>query len=325
MPKLPVNMVRRKGRSGYYFRRREGGRVVWRALGTDYDAARMKLRSLKVEVPASPRRTVAQAAEQWLATYVATARSPKGQQLARARVERYLVPALGFRVLERLTSDDVRRYRLSLEREAIAPQTVAHILSDLRCFLNWAAAGELLRHSPFPRRVLPRIQERPPDRLSDEEVARVTLMPDPYGFIARLGLGTGLRWGELTRAQSTDVQDGYLVVHQTKTGKLRRVPLTPGLSGELRGRVGRLVPYSPLASGAYARMVRRLSGVSQFHPHQMRHTFACLWLERGGSLAGLQQILGHSTIVTTQRYARLSDEAVMAEAARIAAGSADKG
>jgi len=53
----------------------------------------------------------------------------------------------------------------------------------------------------------------------------------------------------------------------------------------------------------------------------MRHTFACQRSERGGSLAALQQVLGHASITTTQRYAKLSDEAVMREAARI--GSED--
>ncbi|MFN8588758.1 MAG: tyrosine-type recombinase/integrase [Candidatus Eisenbacteria bacterium] len=80
---------------------------------------------------------------------------------------------------------------------------------------------------------------------------------------------------------------------------------------------GRLAPYATGSPGSFANAVRRLSGVEGFHVHQMRHTFACQWLERGGSLAALQQVLGHASIVTTQRYARLSDEAVMREAARM--------
>ncbi len=191
--------------------------------------------------------------------------------------------------------------------------------------LRWAEDSGLVDRCPFPRRLLPKIQERPPDRLSAEEAQALCSMPEPYGFTARLGLGTGLRWGELTRAMSTDVQRGVLVVHQIKTGRLRRVPLAADLLRELRGRVGKLVPYAQSASGAYASTAQRHSGVRRFHPHQMRHTFACTWLERGGSLAALQQILGHSTIVTTQRYARLSDEAVKAEALRVAGGGGDEG
>ena len=175
---------------------------------------------------------------------------------------------------------------------------------------------------------MPRLQERPPDRLTDEEAAKVAAVEEPYGFACRLALGTGLRWGELCRAQAADVKrvrvhgsaedQWFLEVSITKSKRVRRVPLPPDLIGEVRGHVGKLVPYAAGSHGRFAEKVRRLSGVEGFHVHQMRHTFACQWLEQGGSLAALQQMLGHASIETTQRYARLSDEAVMREAARLA-------
>ncbi len=51
--------------------------------------------------------------------------------------------------------------------------------------------------------------------------------------------------------------------------------------------------------------------------HQLCRTFACPWIERGGSLATVQQILGHASVVTTHRHARLSDGAVRREAERL--------
>jgi integrase len=113
-----------------------------------------------------------------------------------------------------------------------------------------------------------------------------------------------------------------LVVHQTKSGKVRRVPLSASLQQEMRMRVGRLLPIT--SGSAFARQVRRLTGIDRFHPHQMRHTFGCHWIESGGSLAALQEILGHSSIVTTQRYARLGEQHVRQEAERMEGRLASK-
>ena len=238
-------------------------------------------------------------------------------RLARQRITDYLAPHLGATRLCALSSDDLRRYRLALEARGLAPLTVAHLLADTRCMLNWCVETERLARSPFPRRLLPRIPETPPDRLSDDELASLRRVPEPQAFTLRLALGAGLRWGELCRARAEDLQDGALVVHHTKTGRLRRVPVSAALRAEIGRRHGRLSAYAEGSPGSFSRFIQRHSQVRRFHVHQLRHTFACRWLEHGGSLPALQQILGHGSVVTTQRYARLSDEQVRREAEQV--------
>jgi integrase len=318
MPKLPKGMFKRGG--SYYVRDRRSGRDRWVSLGADYGDAVLKMRQLRRNDMALPSRrvTVAEAARRWLATRISTGRNVKGQRLAESRVRLYLAPFMGPMPVYRIAPDDLREYRLWLEGRCRTPYTVAHILGDARSLFNWCEETGLIERSPVPRRLLPRLQERPPDRLTDDEVQRLVSLEEPYGLVLRLALGTGLRWGELCRAQASHVDNGMLVVSHTKTGKVRRVPLERALLREIRQRVGRLVPFSVKSCGAFNRQVRRRSGVESFKVKQTRSTFACRWLERGGSLAALQEILGHTTIVTTQRYGRLSDDMIRREAERLA-------
>lgn len=314
MPKLPKNMIKRGG--SFYFRQMIKGRLVRVSLGSNYEDARDRLRSLKRDgVTPTSAVTVEDAARRWLSSYVPTVRRERDQRLARQRVNDYLTKFLGHLLLGRITGEDVRAYRLWLEKRSLSPQSVKHILSDLRCMLNWCEDSGLVDRSPFPRRVLPKIQERAPDRLAEDEVVAVTSLDAPYGFLCRLLVATGLRWGELTRATTADIQAGCLVVHQTKSGKVRRVPLPPNVQVELRTRIGKLSVLT--CADGFARQVRQRTGIQRFHAHQLRHTFACRWLEAGGSLAALQEILGHASIVTTQRYGRLGEAHVQAEAERI--------
>jgi integrase len=313
MPHLPKNMIRRKGRPGYWFQKWVGGRRVCRFLAKDYEQAKAELRKIRDSDLPLVSATVGEAVKRWLASYIETTRNPKGRADAAARAKLHLLPALGHYSVSRLTAEHLRTYRLHLERKGMALQTVSHLLSDARCLLRWCEETGLLARSPFPRRLMPKLQEQPPDRLTDDEAKRLKVLPEPYGFVCRLALGTGLRWGELARAQASDVERGFLVVSMTKSSKVRRVPLDPRLLAEIRTHVGKLVPFAEKSPSSFARVIRNLSGIADFHPHRMRHTFACSWLEQGGSLAALQQVLGHASIVTTQRYAKLTDDHVMAE------------
>jgi len=106
----------------------------------------------------------------------------------------------------------------------------------------------------------------------------------------------------------------HLVLENTKSGRVRRVPLSAELASCLetaRGETASFVLPFRMKWGPdhMVRNLIKLSGV-KFHWHQFRHTFACRYLEAGGTLASLQQILGHSTVVITQRYGNLSDSSV---------------
>ena len=298
MPR-PLRGMFRRG-SAWYVRVYSQGRDRWKSLGSDYEEACRRYRQIKRGEAPVVRVTVADGAERWLETYVKTARNEVSQKTAKSRVRLHLVPFLGSMLMGNVGPDDLRRFRLWLERKDLSLQTVAHILSDARCLFRWAEDSGLIERAPVPRRLLPRIQERPPDRLNDDEVANLVALTGTLGFAIRFGLATGLRWGEMCRALTSDIENGILIVRRSKTGKIRRVPLPDDLLVELRGRVGKLIVWRETSKGSFNRDVRKASGVSRFHSHQLRHTFACRWLESGGSFPALQQILGHASIVTTK-------------------------
>jgi integrase len=268
--------------------------------------------------------TVAETAKLWLEEYVQSNRRQKDRGLATARVNKYLVPRMGKALLGEVKQGEFFSYRRWLESQELAPQTVCPILSDARCMFLWAVERGMVAASPVPKKLLPRLEERLPDRLTDEEVVALLDIDEPYAFVIRLGLGTGLRWAEMCRLLPSDLRGHTLYIQRTKTGKVWRVPVSSELARDILSRKGRLCPFKVDDSGTFSWHAKRLSGVEGFHPHQLRHTFACRYVEAGGRLDALQLILGHSSITTTQRYARLSDDSVAEDARRVFAKNGDQ-
>lgn len=271
-----------------------------------------------IEDAEAPETAIYDAGVRWITTYVATTRNPKGQRLAWTRFRRYVLASLGWCNLDELAEDDIREFRLDLEsRWSLSPYTVTHVLSDLRCFLRWAVGVGLIERSPFPARVMPKIPEVAPLGFDDHEVAVLEAVPGIGGFVLRFLLGTGLRWAEACRSTQADVRGSLLEVHNTKSGRLRRVPLSAALREDIARGGHRIVPFAPNSPGSFSRRIRRFTGIAGFHVHRCRHTFAMRWLAHGGNLAILQHILGHRDLTTTMRYARVTDALVEQEAARV--------
>src|ERR1044071_1935120 len=114
MPQLPMNMVRRTGKPGYWLVKRVGKKKKTRFLGMDFASARDRYRSLTTQDVPLAEVTVREAAKRWLATYIATSRTAKGQLLTKLRVKKYLEP-IGYFLVSRLTTEHLRTYRLELE------------------------------------------------------------------------------------------------------------------------------------------------------------------------------------------------------------------
>lgn len=328
MPPRPKNLVRHG--AGWAFDRTQGGKRVRQYLGTDFAEAKRQALILANQMDravfesqrsgaAAPERiTVGQFADRWLTECVTQNRNPKGQALTRQRLTAYILPLLGPMPMAEVQVPQLRALRADLTAKGLAPMSVVHVLSDVRALLRYGLQCGLVPTVPAFRGVFPKIPEQAPLGLSEDDLRAILAAATPKeALVIELAAETGLRWGELLRLQWHDVKDRphpHLLLKKTKSGKVRRVPLTAraeALLREERGRTGsvQVLPLRIKNFGPYAARIGRKAGV-KWHFHQLRHTFATRWVNEGGSIETLQEILGHSDIKLTQRYGRISFESV---------------
>ena len=135
-----------------------------------------------------------------------------------------------------------------------------------------------------------------------------------------LALSTGMRQGELMGLNWPDVnlKDGYLILHETKNGERRRVPLV-GHALELlteHAKVRRLDttllfpgknPNNPIDLRRPFENALNQAEITDFKWHDLRHCTASYLAMNGASLAEIAEVLGHKTLAMVKRYSHLSD------------------
>lgn len=127
------------------------------------------------------------------------------------------------------------------------------------------------------------------------------------GIIVRICLATGARWSEAQNLRQSQILPGRLTYTQTKSKKNRTVPISEKLQNLLPKKRGGL--FSP----SYERFKSALKRANIALPkgqrtNVLRHTFASHFMMRGGNILVLQQILGHSTIIMTMKYAHFAPD-----------------
>ncbi len=222
------------------------------------------------------------------------------------------------------TTADLRGW---LARAELAPSSLARRISCLKGFWRWAQREGLAAHSPAERLRPPRVKPPLPRVLQVDEAARAVEAPafarDRALF--EVAYGAGLRVSELVSLDMGDLQleAGLVTVRRGKGGKGRVVPLGEGAVSALRAhlvadgqgegpvflnqRGGRL---SSRSAWSIVNEEALRAGLPDVHPHALRHSFATHLLSAGADIRSIQEMLGHSSLGTTQRYTQVDLDAL---------------
>ncbi len=209
--------------------------------------------------------------------------------------------------------------------------SVGRKLSALKVFFRHLVRRGQLEHDPTVGIATPKAERQLPAHLTIDDMMRLLEAPDaetPAGLrdraILEVVYSAGLRVSELVGLDWNDVDETHETVRVRGKGRKERiVPIgTHALTAlaAYRRRLGELCPGrrrderavflnrlgSRLTTRTVARLVDRYvlqSGISgRFSPHALRHSFATHLLNAGADLRAIQELLGHATLSTTERY-----------------------
>ena len=221
----------------------------------------------------------------------------------------------------RLEDVDVRVFaeyvtELGRARRGLAPATIARRISSVRSFLRFTLGPDRVPETPFS----PRRSRRLPDAPKQAEVeALVDGLPGEGALglrnvaLVELVYSAGLRSAEAVGLDLGDVDFEQEHVHvRGKGGKERVVPLGEQAAHavalylrDARPQLARGADDALFLSVRGRRLdtstLRRLLP----HPHRLRHSFATHLLEGGADLRTIQELLGHSSLSTTQIYSHV--------------------
>jgi len=229
-----------------------------------------------------------------------------------------LTAHFGARALDKITPFYVEQYK-KRRLECVSPRTVNIELTILRRMFRLARIWKQMGTDPLDG--VRRLKERPgPVRVlsSEEEQRLLDAAPPHLRDLIILALHTGLRLGELRAltGESVDLTIGALTVRQSKTDRIRNVPLNRTARAVverlLKDGHPTLLHYHGQPIGnihrTWYRTIRQ-ANIPGLRIHDLRHTFATrAVLRTGGDLGRVAKLLGHSSVQMTMRYSHPAPE-----------------
>lgn len=240
----------------------------------------------------------------------------------------YLVVQYGATPVDQVTHVLVRSWLASLKDSDMASKSINRKISALRSFFKYELKQGHLAQSPMAKVVPPKNEKRLPQFVDVKDIDRLfrqIVFPDTWdGRTERLLLllfyNTGMRQAELIQLKDSQLNAaGHSVKVLGKGNKERIVPLSPELVKELTDYVaerkklfedGGLLFLDgrgrPLAARKVYTLVKhylsQVTTIEKRSPHVLRHSFATHLMNNGADLNAVKELLGHSSLASTQVY-----------------------
>lgn len=234
--------------------------------------------------------------------------------------------------LNTLAKDEIKNYLNSLK---ISGASLAHTITTLRSFYKFLIINKKLKDNPMELIALPKIGKHLPKVLNIEEINKLLdiKLLNIYDYRNRamieLMYASGVRVSEIIALKLIDVDLVNDVVRVTGKGdKERIIPLgeyaacaiklyLQNARSQLLNNKTSEYLFINNHGGSLSRVgffkilktIARQKGIKKdFSPHTLRHSFATHLLDGGADLRSIQELLGHSSITTTQIYTHVSTE-----------------
>ncbi len=249
-----------------------------------------------------------------LEQFLAHAREQLGRDPAPAEVDHLLI----------------RSFLARLHERGLKKASAARKLAALRTFFRYLCREGVLAKNPARALLSPRTERRMPVHLEEHEIAALLdvpgegLAPARARAILELFYATGIRCGELVGLDLGDVDMQARMVRVLGKGRKERVvpfgqPASDALSRYAAYR-DQAMPRSDALfvnrrggrlTDRYVRYIvaermTQMAAARRISPHGLRHSFATHLLERGADLRAIQELLGHASLSTTQRYTHVN-------------------
>lgn len=205
--------------------------------------------------------------------------------------------------------------------------TIVRRYHAIRSFMKWCKRQKLIVDDLLDGITIPKNDPKPPHIMTRAEVQRLIESPDTTDevgtrdrAILELMYSSGLRASEVVNLHFEDFQGNQIMIERSKRKKSRTIPITEAASvwigiyisqfrGDEEGPLFWNCCGSAINRHALWRIVNkyaRKEKIKEVTPHVFRHSCATHLLESGADLRVIQELLGHKSITTTERYTQMT-------------------